>query len=71
MGARNHNPCIKFPPDIDPTELQLFHIFFFRDLIEGVLLHNINDRIDGEKVSYGVFLVLIGLWLMMVTIQGP
>ena len=46
-------------------------MFFFGDFIEGVLLHNINTRIEGEKVSYGELLVFIGVWQMMDTIKGP
>ena len=59
--ARNHNPCVHFAPDIDLTELHLFQLFFFMDFKEGVMLHNINERIEGEKVLYGDFIVFIGV----------
>ena len=45
MGARNHNMCVQFAPDIKPTDLQLFQMFSFRSFIEGVLVHNTNGRI--------------------------
>ena len=48
----------------------MFHIFFFDYLIEGVLLHDINTGIEGEKFSYRGFLVYIGVWSMMAKIQG-
>ena len=32
-GARNHNLCVHFSPDIDLTKLQLFQMFLFRDFI--------------------------------------
>ena len=70
MGARNHNPCVHFAPDINPAELQLFHLFLLRGFIDGVLLHSINERIYGDKFSYGEFLVFIGGWIMTATIQG-
>ena len=44
MGARNHYLCVQFYPAINPTELQLFHMIFFGDFIERVLLHNINEK---------------------------
>ena len=53
MGTRNHNLGVYLTPGIDPTELKLFQLFFFRDFIEGVLLHNINARMGIDKVSYG------------------
>ena len=70
-GARNHNPCVHFAPDIDPTKLQLFQMFFFEDIIEGFLLHGINDRIEGKKFPYGKFPVFVRVWLKVATIQGP
>ena len=70
MGARNHNQCVHFAPYIYPTELKLFKLFF-RYFIEGVLQNNINARKEGEKVSYGKFLLFIGVWLIMTTTQGP
>ena len=70
MGARNHNPCVHFAPDINPTELQLFRLFLLRGFIEGVLLHSINERIYGDKFSYGEFLMFIGVWIMTAIIQG-
>ena len=45
MGARNNYLCVHFSPDIKLTKLQLLHLFFFRDFIERVLLHNISERI--------------------------
>ena len=71
IGARNHNACVHFAPDIEPTQLQLFQIFLFRDFIEGVLQHNANERIEGKKVTYGDFIVFIGVWLIVATTQGP
>ena len=70
MGARNHNPCVQLSPDIKPTELHLLQLFFFRDLIEGVLLHNINVRIQGDNVSYGDSIVFIGVSFSLSLISG-
>ena len=71
MGARNNNWCVSFAPDTKTTKLQLFQLFLFGYFIERVLLHNENERIEGEKVSYGWFLVFIGVWIIIATIQGP
>ena len=49
----NHNKGVKFTPYIDPTKLQLSHLILFRYLIYVVLLNNINERVEGEKFSYG------------------
>ena len=46
MTGTRKNPCFHFAPYIEPTKLQLFQLFFFRYLIKGVILHNINSRID-------------------------
>ena len=56
---------------IYPNELKLLQMFLFRYFIEGMLLQNINTRIDREKVSYGEFLVFTGVWIMMAKIKGP
>ena len=32
-GARNHNLCVCLNPDIDPTEMQMFQMFFFRSFV--------------------------------------
>ena len=47
--TRNYNTYAQFILDIDPTNLQLFQMFFFGGFIEGMLLHNINVRIEGGK----------------------
>ena len=70
MIEMKHKICVHFTPDIEPTNLQLLCLFFFRYVIHRVLLHNINSRIEVEKASYSQFLVFIGLWIMMATIQG-
>ena len=61
MGARNQNMCFRFILDIESIEIQLFQLFFFRYFIEGVLLHNINARIEEGKISYGELLVVFGM----------
>ena len=70
-GARNHNICVDFDTDIKMTELQRIQPFFFRDIIEGLLLRNTSGGIEGEKVLYGYFPVFIGVRLMISTIKGP
>ena len=71
MGARKHNQCVHFDLDIDPTKLHLSQILFFRDLLEGVLMHNINEIIEGVGGFLLFFLVFIEVWIMLDTIQGP
>ena len=45
--ARNHNPCVHFAPNIEPTKMQLSQLIIFRYFKEGVLPHNTNARVEG------------------------
>ena len=49
--------------------MHMFYLLFLGDFIEGLLLKNINSRIEGEKVSYWGGLVSIGVYIMMDTIK--
>lgn len=53
------------------SRVELFEAFFMKDFIKNTLLVNINNNIDGTKVSYGEFLRWLGLWFLMSTIIGP
>ena len=61
VSARNQNPCVHFDLDIETTRMQFFQLFLFRYFILGVLLNNIDERVEGEKFPYAGFLVFIGL----------
>eukprot|EP00957_Ditylum_brightwellii_P144328 10995201-Ditylum_brightwellii.AAC.1 len=55
-----------------PTQLQLFDMFFPMKYVKGILIPYTNRRFSHgvPELTYGKFLVFIGLWLMMGTIQG-
>ena len=58
---------------VNPTEddyyLQLFDGFFPKDLL-NTIIEGINTKINGDLVTYGEFLRLIGLWVMVSTVAG-
>ena len=62
---------MKFP--CDPTTssyyLHLFEGLFPKELVL-LIIDKVNDNIDGEKVTYGEFPYWIGLWLLMLTVDG-
>ena len=66
-----HCARLKFP--CDPTTscyyLHLFEGLFPKELVL-LIIEKVNDNIDGEKVTYGAFLRWIGLWLLMLTVDG-
>jgi hypothetical protein len=50
--------------------VSLFRLFFPFTWFESVLLRNINDHIEGEKVSLGELLRWIGIWFLMACCKG-
>ena len=49
-------------------------MFFFKPYVEGIIIPQTNICLVKEKhlpVSYGEFLCWLGLWFLMVTINGP
>ena len=63
---------LSLPSELSPTALQVFELFFFKDFIQETLLSLINSCIEeGQEVTYGEFLLFLGLWLLMATIEGP
>ena len=66
----NANPKIIFPHNVEPTLLQVFELLFCKQYVEEVLIPATNEKLESE-LTYGEFLVWLGLWLLMATIQGP
>ena len=70
-NAQNLKAKVKFDACVQPSILQLFEILLFKPFITSVIVPRMNESIHGEETYYGEFLVFLGLWLMMATIQGP
>ena len=71
-SVTNMQARLSLPSELSPTTLQVFELFFFKDFIQETLLSLINSRIEeGQEVTYGEFLLFLGLWLLMATIEGP
>lgn len=68
-GATDGKAKINFQND-KPTRLQLFELFFPMEFVKTVIIIETNKQLQGKPLTYGEFLVFIGLWLMMSTIQG-
>jgi hypothetical protein len=71
-SIRNQNLSINFSQGVRPTLLQLFELLFPKVYILEVILPIINKEIKfGGSVEYWEFLVFLGIWLLMGTIQEP
>ena len=54
---------------IPPTTYIFFEGLFPKELVL-LIIDKVNETIDREKVKYGEFLRWIGLWLLMLTVDG-
>ena len=65
--------CAKLNFPIDSTRndyyIQLFEGFFSEELLE-IIIDKVNEKIEGEKLSYGEFLWWIGVWILVSTVDG-
>ena len=52
-------------------KLELFETLFMKKYIVNVLLILINENIKGESVTYGEFLMWLGLWFLVAAVVGP
>lgn len=68
-NAQKTSPDIDFPSEVTPTLQQLFEMFFYKDFLVDVLLHNLNPAIS-PQVTLGELLRWIGLWFLMATQEG-
>ncbi|KAG7356336.1 transposase IS4 [Nitzschia inconspicua] len=72
-GPRDYKPRLEFGNNESmPTVLKIFESFFFQSFIKNVIIPATNQTMPGNRpLTYGEFLVFIGLWLLMATIVGP
>ena len=70
-GGRNVEPKLHLDPGEQVGKLELFETLFMKNYIVNVLLILINENIKGESVTYGEFLMWLGLWFLMATVVGP
>lgn len=68
-GVMNQKARLHFTSSVQPTRLQLFEIFFPKPYITEILIPETNKNLS-QALNYGEFLVFLGIWLMMATIQG-
>ncbi len=68
-NAQKTSPDKDFPSEVTPTLQQLFEMFFCKDFLMDVLLHNLNLAIS-PKVTIRELLRWIGLWFLMATQEG-
>ena len=75
MIQQNPESVLKFwtTRDGEPSNLQLFEGLFLMPFIKTVILPQTNNNLPGgeKNVTYGEFLLWIGLWLLMLTLIGP
>ena len=64
----NQKPSLKVINPESYTRVQLFEHLFY---LKNVILRNINNNIEGPKVTYGELLKWLGIWLLMETVIGP
>ena len=72
-GGRKHKACLSLYTDVKPTIQQMFKMFFFKQCVEGIIIPQTIYTCEKKDcpVSYGEFLLWLGLWFLMATINGP
>ena len=68
-GVMNVDATLKNSGNMVLNRYQLFQIFFPMDFVCNVIIEETNKSLN-KPISFGEFLVWIGLWIMMSTIQG-
>lgn len=74
VGAKDYQPRLEFGSnEAMPSILKIFESFFFESFIKEVIIPATNAAMQGagKPLTYGEFLVFLGLWLLMATIVGP
>ena len=69
--GQNFEPKLHLDPGEQVEKLELFETLFMKNYIVNVLLILINENIKGESVTYGEFLMWLGLWFLMANVVGP
>ena len=66
-----HRAQLNFPIDSTRNDyyIQLFEVFPPKELLE-IIIDKVNEKIEGEKLSYGEFLWWIGVWILISTVDG-
>ena len=66
-----HHAQLNFPIDSTRNDyyIQLCEGFFPKELLE-IIIDKVNEKIEGEKLSYGEFLQWIGVWILISTVDG-
>ena len=66
-----HRARLNFPIDSSRNDyyIQLFEGFFPKELLE-IIIDKVNEKIEGDKLSYGEFLRWIGVWILISTVDG-
>ena len=67
----NQKPSLKVTNPGSYTQVQLFEHLFMRDYLKNVILRNINNNIEGSRVTYGELLKWFGILLLMGAVIGP
>ena len=74
-GGCHLNSRISYPPNIKPSLFNIFEFFFFMGFVKDIIIPKTNMHLTANGVhcelSYGEFLWLIGIWLLMLTLHGP
>ena len=64
-------PTLSFSRNIRPSRLQLFELLFPKFFITDTIIPQINREIKGSLLQYGEYLLWLGLWFLMATLEGP
>ena len=61
---------VALDPNTDDPNLQLFEILFPKKWILETVIPSTNNQLGEEPLSYGELLRWIGLWILMLTVDG-
>lgn len=70
MNVQNVMPKLDFSYIARPTRLQVFERLFPKTFVIEVMFPEMNLVLN-QLITWGEFLVFLGIWLLMSTVKGP